>query len=143
MAPEDWTTITKVTAPEGLRDVVERLTQSYSKHRVPRFLSRCHRIIESLRPFMAAVDVFVQVDQGIACLVWGSIRVVLEVKSVFPALVGTEESDYMNTITYRLCLSLIVSQRRSPKCLKTAVSDFLRIRNTWISSQWPRTWRGH
>ncbi|KAI1147559.1 hypothetical protein F4825DRAFT_455381 [Nemania diffusa] len=30
---------------------------------------------------MAAVDVFVQVDQGIACLVWGSIRVVLEIVS--------------------------------------------------------------
>jgi hypothetical protein len=58
---------------------VDDLQKKYSNKRMIKFLRRCHRIIDHLKPFSKAIDVFVQSDPTVSCLLWGSIRVVLEV----------------------------------------------------------------
>jgi hypothetical protein len=73
MEEVDWNLIVNFASPEAVKQLIDNLIDSYRKSSLPRFLTRCNRIIDSLRPFMAAVDVFVQPNPAIACLVWGSV----------------------------------------------------------------------
>ena len=81
----DWDLIGCCTSPEAVKQLVDKLATGYRKSALPRFLERCNHIIDNLRPFMAAVDVFVQSDPTIASLVWGSIRSIIGVGGVLKA----------------------------------------------------------
>lgn len=77
---EDWAEISGVVTPEEVTRLVNQLEQKYTKQRIPRYLVKCRRVIEGFRPFMTAVDQYAQVvPQGIGCLAWGSLRIVIEV----------------------------------------------------------------
>jgi hypothetical protein len=78
---EDWELISKVDSKEELVDFVSGLERRYQSRKSTRFLLRCRKIIECLSPFMVAVDVFVQVNPAIGSIVWGGIRVILQVGS--------------------------------------------------------------
>ena len=61
-------------------DVIKFVTRSerqYNSRRSSQILDRCRRIVDCQRPFLAAVDVFVQYDQTMGLLVWGSICFIL------------------------------------------------------------------
>ena len=76
---EDWDRIAGIDTSEGLEIYLSDLQDKYQSRRSARFLRRCNCIVDNLRPFMQAVDQFSQADPAVACLVWGSIRTVLEV----------------------------------------------------------------
>ena len=77
------------TVHPGLDDTspntfLQTLTTTYTNNGYSKRMPRVRQIFEGLRPFVAAVNTLVQTDT-VAALVWGSVCLVFEVRSLYPA----------------------------------------------------------
>ncbi|KAH8807700.1 hypothetical protein F5884DRAFT_857274 [Xylogone sp. PMI_703] len=79
--------LTSVTYDELYQKILHA-QQKYSSKRSTRWLTKLQPIMDHLRTFSAAIAVLTQANPAIACLVWGSIQLVVDATSTFSHTLG-------------------------------------------------------
>ena len=79
LKPEEIRRMSSVTSYEDLQSSVAILEKDYRKRRIAKVLSRIEPYLSNLRSFQGVVDTAVQAKPDLAALMWGGIKLVLEV----------------------------------------------------------------
>lgn len=83
LSSEDRAIMLNIPTYGDLRDYMENLQQSTSTRLVTRFLARIQGLLLNLKAFTEVIDVAIQSNPSIAALIWGGLKLVLEVSSCF------------------------------------------------------------
>ena len=79
LKPEEIRRIAPVRSYEDLQSSVAILEKDYRKRRISKALSRIEPYLSNLRSFQGVIDTAVQAKPDLAALMWGGIKLVLEV----------------------------------------------------------------
>ena len=79
LKPEEIKRMSPVTSYEDLQSSVAVLEKDFRKRQIPKVLSRIEPYLSNLRSFQGVVDSAVQAKPDLAALMWGGIKLVLEV----------------------------------------------------------------
>jgi hypothetical protein len=79
LEPDEYQELSRIQSLEDMIEATQKQTAWYQKRRLPRLMSRLQPMIEVVRSFSGAIDMFVQANPSISALVWGSLKFVFEV----------------------------------------------------------------
>ena len=72
---------TDIDARRLLQQEVNSLSQAYMSRSVPAMFDKLRTVIENLDSFSKCIDVYVNADPRVAAIVWGSLRLLLNVST--------------------------------------------------------------
>ncbi|KAK3687876.1 hypothetical protein B0T22DRAFT_498147 [Podospora appendiculata] len=105
---------------EAMQEHLERMRLRHESRRSTRWFARMTPVIEHLRTFSSAVGIFTQANPEIACLIWGSMKLVLDVCYPWdpPQLASTFAAylslyDFLAAFAFSTTLGLIVGMYES------------------------------
>lgn len=80
LQPKDAIQILQITTHEQLLKSLSELEQHHKKRLVPRILSRIEPFLLNLKSLNGIIDTFASVKPNVAALIWGSIKLTVEVR---------------------------------------------------------------
>jgi hypothetical protein len=77
--PKDVATILSTPTYQHLKTEVEKMEQTYKGRKSAKILERMAPFLEKIRSFSGVVDTAIQANPEVAALVWGGLKLTLEV----------------------------------------------------------------
>lgn len=77
--PEAFAQVVEVRSLENLMKTLSDYKQRYQGKKLPILISRSLPFLENLRSFCGVIDTMIQANPTIAALVWGSLKLILDV----------------------------------------------------------------
>ncbi|KAI0534764.1 hypothetical protein GGR58DRAFT_481512 [Xylaria digitata] len=87
LSVEDRTIMLSTPTYEALRDYMENLQRTNSTRLVTKLLARIQGLLLNLKDFAGAIDTAVQSNPAIAALIWGGMKLVIELAVKFSATI--------------------------------------------------------